>query len=160
MDAPAQPRPAKYEPQFFTPDEYAAIDHLSELIIPADRTPGAREAGVAEFIDFMTASDSEIQHPFRTGLSGLDAASKQKHGAAFVHLPEAQQTELLHSLAAGSAEDKAFFKMIRKYTVMGYYTSRIGLEELDYPGLKLYTHSPSCPHKGDPEHKRLPPPTV
>jgi hypothetical protein len=161
MDAPGQPRPEKYQPQFFTAAEYGTVDQLSELIIPADGTPGAREAGVAEFIDFMTASDAEIQQPFRTGLSSLDAAAKQKHGSAFVHLPEAQQTELLRSMAAaGSVEEQAFFKLIRKYTVMGYYTSRIGLEELDYPGLKLYTHSPACPHKGDPEHKHLPPPTV
>ena len=160
MDAPPQPRPEKYELQFFTPDEYATIDQVSELIIPVDRTPGAREAGVAEFIDFMTASDEDIQQPFRTGLSALETAAKQKHGNAFVHLPETQQTELLRSMAAGSAEDQAFFKLIRKYTVMGYYTSRIGLEELDYPGLRLYTHSHACPHKGDPEHKHLPPPTV
>src|SRR5579875_364704 len=60
MDA-SPSRPEKYTPQFFTPAEYRTIDQLSELIIPADTTPGAREAGVAEFIDFMTASDSEIQ---------------------------------------------------------------------------------------------------
>jgi gluconate 2-dehydrogenase gamma chain len=160
MDTRPQQRPETYQPQFFSPDEYAIIDHVSELIIPADRTPGAREAGVAEFIDFMTASDADIQEPFRAGVSALDATAKQKHGNAFVHLPEVRQTELLRSMATGSTEDQAFFKLIRKYTVMGYYTSRIGLEELDYPGLKLYTHSPACPHKGDPEHKHLPPPTV
>ncbi len=50
----------------------------------------------------------------------------------------------------------AFFKLIRRYTVMGYYTSRIGLEELDFPGLKFYSQSPECPHKNDPEHRHLP----
>ena len=38
---------------------------------------------------------------------------------------------------------------------MGFYTSRIGLEALDYPGLKLYSESPGCPHPGDPEHLHL-----
>jgi gluconate 2-dehydrogenase gamma chain len=45
---------------------------------------------------------------------------------------------------------------MRRYTVMGYYTSRIGLEELDFPGLKMYAQSPACPHKDDPEHRHLP----
>jgi gluconate 2-dehydrogenase gamma chain len=53
-------------------------------------------------------------------------------------------------------QQTSFFRLIRSYTVMGYYTSRIGLEELNYPGLKLYSHSPECPHKDDPEHRHLP----
>ena len=40
---------------------------------------------------------------------------------------------------------------MRNYTVMGYYTSRAGLEELDYPGLRFYSASPECPHKDDPD---------
>ncbi|MBV8072611.1 MAG: gluconate 2-dehydrogenase subunit 3 family protein [Acidobacteriaceae bacterium] len=149
----SQPRPSSYHPQFFTAAEYATIDELSELIIPADESPGAREAGVAEFIDFMTASDSEIQYPFRTGLTTLDASAIQKYGSSFVNLREAQQIELLSSM-----KNDDFFKLIREYTVMGYYTSRIGLEELNYPGLRIYSQSPACPHKNDPEHKHLPPP--
>jgi len=55
-------------------------------------------------------------------------------------------------------DGQAFFKLLREYTVMGFYTSRIGLEELDYPGLKMvYDEMPGCPHQDDPEHKHLPP---
>jgi hypothetical protein len=43
-------KPAAYRPQFFTGPEYAAVERLVEIIIPSDRTPGAKEAGVAEFI--------------------------------------------------------------------------------------------------------------
>jgi gluconate 2-dehydrogenase gamma chain len=39
---------------------------------------------------------------------------------------------------------------------MGYYTSKVGLEQLNYPGLKFYSASPECPHKDDPEHRHLP----
>ena len=35
---------------------------------------------------------------------------------------------------------------------MGFYTTRIGLESLDYPGLKFYATSPGCTHHGNPEH--------
>jgi hypothetical protein len=55
-------------------------------------------------------------------------------------------------------EGPAFFKLLRSYTVMGYYTTRIGLESLDDPGLRLYSASPECPHKDDPAHLHLPPP--
>jgi hypothetical protein len=44
--------------------------------------------------------------------------------------------------------------------VMGYYTSRVGLSELDYPGLRFYSQSPACPHTDDPEHRHLPAPRV
>ena len=44
------------------------VERLAEIIIPSDATPGAKEAGVAEFIDFMVAKRSEVQYGFRTGL--------------------------------------------------------------------------------------------
>src|SRR5262245_27603485 len=45
-----------YKPQFFSGDEYEIVSRLAELIIPTDGTPGAREAGVSEFIDFIVFS--------------------------------------------------------------------------------------------------------
>ncbi len=147
----------RYQPQFFTATEYQTIDQLSELIIPEDGTPGARAAGVAEFIDFMTAADSEIQRSFRNGLVWLDKTAKAAHGNAFLQLPEQRQTELLRQAASAKpgTEGHAFFDLVRRYTVMGYYTSRIGLKELDFPGLQMYAQSPACPHHDDPEHKHL-----
>src|SRR5215469_9003916 len=59
-------KPAEYRPLFFTPSEYAAVERLADVIIPSDRTPGAKEAGVAEFIDFMVANTPDVQYPFRT----------------------------------------------------------------------------------------------
>jgi hypothetical protein len=45
---------------------------------------------------------------------------------------------------------------MRNYTVTGFYTSEIGYKDLDNPALKFYSEIPDCPHKEDPEHKRLP----
>ena len=45
------PRAESYVPHFFTRDEYALVGILAALIIPADDSPGAAEAGVSEFID-------------------------------------------------------------------------------------------------------------
>jgi gluconate 2-dehydrogenase gamma chain len=162
--AGVQVRPGSYSPQFFTAQEYATLDCLTGMIIPSDGTPGAREAGVSEFIDFMVYSDPSIQYRFRFGLTWLDAHSEKLHGKRFAALTAEQQREILEHLAykerfrPQEQEGRAFFNLLREYTIMGFYTSRVGLEQLDYPGLKLYSESPGCPHPGDPEHRNLPPP--
>jgi gluconate 2-dehydrogenase gamma chain len=151
----------RYQPQFFTPEEYRTIEETTELIIPRDEGPGAKDAGVAEFIDFMVAHDDDIQFQFRTGLAWLDAFATEKYGGNFVALNADQQQALLKKLAYKDqyspleVQGQEFFKLLREYTVMGFYTSRIGLEQLDDPGLKFYSASPACPHKDDPEHLHL-----
>jgi hypothetical protein len=156
-------KPESYHPQFFTNDEYAIVERLSDLIIPSDGTLGAKEAGVAEFIDFMVASDPEVQYPFRTGLSWLNAHSMESTGKPFLELSTEQQTALLEPLAfkgkarPGGEYGRKFFSLVREYTVTGFYTSEIGYKELDNPSLKFYSESPECPHKDDREHRHLAP---
>jgi gluconate 2-dehydrogenase gamma chain len=151
-----------YTPRFFSADEYATVERLAELIIPSEGSPGAREAGVSEFVDFMVSIDPGVQYRFRYGLTWLDAHAQNLHGVPFRRLDEPSQTGLLEPLAyrqgnrAGEEEGRAFFKLMRDYTVMGFYTSKVGLEQLDYPGLRIYAESPGCPHPDDPEHRHLP----
>lgn len=160
----SETRPQTYAPQFFDAAEFAAIDQLCELIIPKGESPGARDAGVAEFIDFMVASDPKLQWPFRYGLDWLETRSMDLHGSGFTKLSDTEQEALLRTIAyrktcePTDGDGCAFFKLLRQYTVIGYYTSRIGMEELNNPGLRFYSESPACPHTGDPEHKHLPPP--
>lgn len=162
---PAQLRPMNYKPQFFSPGEYAAIERLTEIIIPKDESPGAKEAGVSEFIDFMAAhGEEDLQQPFKEGLAWIDKKAETDGGKSFVDLTPDKQTALLKSVAYKAltkpedVQGHIFFQTLRRYTVMGYYTSRVGFEELDSPELKFYSASPECPHKDDPEHKHLPPP--
>ena len=156
-----QVRPATYQPQFFTPAEYTMVERLAEMIIPSDATPGAKEAGVAEFIDFMVASDPEPQYAFRSGLAWLNAHSDHSLGKRFADLTPEQQTSLLEPLGfkdkarPGEEDGRRFFALVREFTVTGFYTSEIGYKELDNPSLKFYSESPECPHKGDPEHLHL-----
>ncbi len=151
----------QYKPQFFSPHEYQTMTILTELIIPSDETPGAREAGVGEFIDFMAASDPKVQYRFRYGLSWLDAHALRLHGRKFKDMKTEQQIGILNHFAyqdkhrEGEEHGRQFFKLMRDYTVMGFYTTRIGMQQLDVPTLKMYASSPACPHTDDPEHKRL-----
>jgi hypothetical protein len=161
QDAPVQIAHAAYTPQFFSPNEYRTVEVLVELILPAtedsshQHQPGAKDAGVAEFIDFMVYSDPSLQAQFRDGLTWMDKASKP---TSFAALSAEQQNGLLERLAykakyrESEKTGQQFFLLFRKYTLMGFYTSRIGLESLDYTGLKLYSASPGCTHEGNPEH--------
>jgi hypothetical protein len=156
-DDVGHPPSGEYVPQFFKLNEYQTIDVLTELILPSDSGPGAREAGVSEFIDFIVGSDSSLQAPFRGGLEWLDKAAAAARGrCSFAALSEAQQKNILDRLAYRKnhrPEEKVgqvFFSLVRKYTVMGFYTTKIGLEALDFPGLKFYAASPECTH---PEHR-------
>jgi len=121
--------------------------------------PGAREAGAAEFIDFMVFTDPKLQPPFRDGLAWLDLASRP--AASFLALLPKEQEAILERLAYKAkfrAEEKPgqqFFQLFRKYTVTAFYTTRMGLESLDYPGLTFYGTSPGCTHDGNPEHVGL-----
>jgi gluconate 2-dehydrogenase gamma chain len=103
MDEIAPTRPAHYEPQFFTPAQYALVERLVDLIIPPDgppdESPGAKEAGVAEFIDFMAANDPEMMQPFRNGLTWLDGFAHSSAGTVFIRLDTARQETLLSQLA-------------------------------------------------------------
>lgn len=160
-----------YRPQFFSAAQYRTVELLADLILPATPAshraagsghrmqPGAKEAGVAEFIDFMAFSDAKLQAPFKEGLAWLDQASTP--ASSFGALAPSEQEALLNRLAYkakyrdGEKPGQQFFQVFRKYTVIGFYTTHIGLQSLDYPGLTFYGTSPSCTHDGNPEHVGL-----
>jgi gluconate 2-dehydrogenase gamma chain len=171
-----------YRPLFFSPAQLELIVHLAEMIIPADDTPGARQAGVGEFIDFMVANrvpisgsghqdsprdsavafGSELQRQWLEGLAWIDAHCTYEFGHDFLKCSAAQQNAVLTALAYKSKYTPAtepgreFFQLLRDYTVTGYYTSRTGMESLGVPGLRsAWDRPPGCPHQDDPEHRRL-----
>ena len=112
--AAAQATPGPYKPLFFSAQHYQMVEHLAEMIIPADDTPGAKQAGVAEFIDFMVANrvpmsarrdvrstqdaiemGTEAQARFLSGLDWINARSKSEFGHAFMDCAPEQQKSLL-----------------------------------------------------------------
>ena len=52
---------ATYSPQFFNPDEFRTVEILAAMIIPTDDAPGAKEAKVANYIDFVVFSAAEFE---------------------------------------------------------------------------------------------------
>lgn len=144
-------------PAFFNKRQYATITELASLIIPTDETPGAREAKVNEYIDLIVGeSPFEVQKVFLDGLAWLDKTSKERHRKAFVDLSNAQQVGLLTEISkiknpAPLEETPAkFFKAIKDMTIDGFYTSKVGIEELGYIGNTVLDEFPGCTH---PEHQ-------
>jgi hypothetical protein len=130
------------EPRFFSSEEYGVLSRLVSLIIPTDETPGAREAGVAEWIDFLLgASDASRQRLYREGLGRL---TRQR--VAFAELADAAQEQALRELEASHPE---FFQALKEDTVFGFYTSEVGLRELNWGGHGFHGECPGCAH---PEH--------
>jgi gluconate 2-dehydrogenase gamma chain len=144
-------------PSFFNKQQYAAITELASLIIPTDETPGAREAKVNEYIDLIVGeSPFEVQKIFIDGLAWLDKTSKERYKKSFVDLSNAQQVGLLTEIskiknpAPQEATQAKFFRAIKDMTIDGFYTSKIGIEELGYVGNTVLDEFPGCTH---PEHQ-------
>jgi hypothetical protein len=135
-------------PRFFTKDEWALVDELSELIIPADaHSPGARAAGVAAYVDARLAeavlpADLEAQQRWRAGLARVNALSGDMHGGAFLAGTPEQRIAVLTLMSANEADPKApeeqFFRELKSRTIHAYYTSKIGIhDEMEYKGNTL-----------------------
>lgn len=147
----AKPTGKPYKLQFFSKNEYATITALTERIIPTDDTPGAREAGVAEFIDLLMFFDrTEVQEGMRQVVNDTDSVAYELHDTSFAKLTAVQQDGVITRMMT---EKKKSFDLIRNYTVMGYFNSKVGMEFLDVPFLKTWSGNTDCQH-ADPEHKK------
>jgi gluconate 2-dehydrogenase gamma chain len=85
---------------------------------------------VVDFIDRQLATRQKKALPaWRAGIRGLEAAARRHHGRGFSELPFEAQTALLRDIEKGVAEaadwtgvePKAFFRMLRDHTMMGFY---------------------------------------
>ncbi|MGH2348721.1 MAG: gluconate 2-dehydrogenase subunit 3 family protein [bacterium] len=139
FEAPAlRGRPAR----FLSPAEFAVLDELSELIIPADaHSPGARAAGVAGYIDARLAESLEPdwRARWRAGLQGMDDLARELNGKPFLEASPDQRVAVLTHAAVHESDPKTpleqFFKELKWWTVFGYYTSKIGIHvDQEYKG--------------------------
>jgi hypothetical protein len=140
---PAKPKavaPAKaWQPLLFDAHQSATVVALTDLIIPATDTPGAKEARVVEYIDLiLNDGAAERRNDFLQGLGWLDGYAIRVHGKPFVQCASDQQVSVLKALDKGATPElksgAAFFAEVKRLTVSGYYTTRIGIDELNKGG--------------------------
>ena len=148
---------ADWKPKVFDAHQDETVITLSELIIPATDTPGAKAALVNRFVDEVLADAAEPERrEFMRGRRWMDGRSNELFGTDFVKATPAQQTALLTIVS--SEKNKAFqdeigrdfFKAIKSMTITGYYTSEVGMkQELGDDGQMFFLEFKGCTH---PEH--------
>ncbi|HUE04158.1 MAG TPA: gluconate 2-dehydrogenase subunit 3 family protein [Bryobacteraceae bacterium] len=105
--------------RFFTAEEGATVDAICEALIPSDRDPGARAAGVVNYIDVqLTRHFKRYQRTYRDGLAAVDRASRAKFGRRFMEIQSEQQASVLAGVAE---ESKEFFELILAHVRQGFY---------------------------------------
>ena len=126
---------------FFTDHEMKTVTVLGNLIIPADERSGnAEDAGTPAFIDFMMKDQPWHQTGMRGGLRWLDHQSTRQFGKNFVDVSEAQQKKLLDQIAYPEratpemSQGVNFFNNFRDFVATGFFTSKMGIEDLGYIG--------------------------
>ena len=126
---------------FFDAHEMATITLIADLIIPKDEHSGsASDAGVPAFIEFIVKDEPVHQLPMRGGLRWLDIQCLDRYGKDFVSSTPEQRIAMLQEIAypmkakPGMQQGVAFFNKIRDLTAIGFFTTRMGIEDLGYKG--------------------------
>lgn len=145
--AAATPKAGPYKRQTFDDHQWHTVRVLCDLIIPADeRSPGATEAGVPEFLDdwiaFRTEQEGnqDLRAEILGGFMWLDHESQKLFQKDFADASEAQQKQILDRIAypkRASKEDQpgaSFFSELRILVIGGFFSSKAGVADLPYLG--------------------------
>lgn len=126
---------------FFTDPEMKTITVLVDIIIPKDERSGsASEAKVPAFIEFIVKDMPGYQTPMRGGLRWLEMHSLKTHNKGFTALSPEQQTKIIdqiaypYNAAPELSQGVAFFTTLRNLTATGFFTSEMGIKDLEYKG--------------------------
>ncbi len=148
-----------YVPKFFTANEFKLVRVLTDIIIPKDdRSGSATDAGVPEFMDFMMIDQPTRQVAMRGGLAWLDVECQQRFDKTFLNCTEAERTAVLDDIAwptrpstsagqapGGLAHGVAFFSNFRDLTASGFWTTKMGIDDLQFMGNRSVARWNGCP---------------
>ena len=141
-----------FVPQFFTASEYRLVSVLADIVIPKDERSGsATDAGVPEFMDFMMIDQPARQVAMRGGLAWLDVECQRRYDKIFLNCTDAERTAVLDDIAWPAkakpqfAHGIAFFTNFRDLTASGFWTTRMGIDDLQYMGNRSVARWNGCP---------------
>lgn len=152
-EARGRARSQGYTPRFFTPHEWDTVRVLVDLIIPRDERSGsATDAGVPEFMDFLLADGSDQQRTaMRGGLAWLDIECRKRFGRTLLECSETERAAVLDTVAwparapADLSHGVAFFNRFRDLTASGFWSSKMGVADLQYQGNTFVMEWQGCP---------------
>jgi hypothetical protein len=143
--------------------QFATLEVLVDAIIPTDdRSPGAKQARVADYVDLLLSEgDRQLTLQWIGGLAALDADAMSRFRAPFSRLSAGQLDSILQTISrnerAPQTALETFFVMAKQATIRGYYTSEIGIhQDLRYKGNQFLREfvgcqtedGKDCPHCG------------
>jgi gluconate 2-dehydrogenase gamma chain len=146
-----------FVPKFFTAHELRTVRMLVDYIIPRDeKTGSANDAKVPEYMDFvlndtfMTSDPNRVS--FRGGLAWLDLECRRRfNGKTFLTSTDPERRQVLDDIAwprrarPEMAVGVAFFSRARDMTASGFYSSKLGWQDLQYMGHVFNPKWDGCP---------------
>ena len=161
-----------YLPKFFNPQEWKTVRILVDMIIPKDERSGsATDAGVPEFMDYLMndPTDTDLQRErrqtaMRGGLAWINSVSERRFGHGFAEATETERTAILDEIAYSKDEQEdeaemreprdlrvmvkhgpSFFNSFRDLTASGFWSSKIGVDDLGYVGNRFVAEWKGAP---------------
>jgi hypothetical protein len=130
------PPAAAWTPKFFEGSQAEVMTALADVIIPKTDSSGALDAGVPAFIDSLMADvfPADAQQRFSAGFAEFETAAKASGGGkAFLEQDAAQRKasvqQAIESALAGEYEHRPFILVARELTLLGFFTSKVGITE-------------------------------
>ena len=146
-----------------SPAQYATLDAFVDTLIPTDdRSPGAKAARVADYIDLLLSeADYTLKLQWLGGLAELDEEAQAHFKTPYARLTPSQMETVVSGISRNERSPRtpveSFFVMAKTATIHGYYTSEIGIQqELRYKGNQMLQEfvgcatedGKDCPHCG------------
>ena len=167
----AEMQGAQYAPKFFNAHEYQTVRVLVDYIIPRDERSGsATDAGVPQYMDFVLSDQTPPPGPpnptrrfyvapttaqvnIRGGLAWLDTECIRRFGGGktFLRSSDAQRRQVLDDIAWPAkakpefSHGVAFFTRMRDMTAAGFFSSKMGVQDLRYMGNMPMAGWNGCP---------------
>lgn len=141
-----------FQPTVFTRHEWDTVNVLVDIIIPRDERSGsATDAGVPEFMDRMLVMYPEDALPIRGGLAWLDHECADRFGKPFVQCTTSERSAVLDDIAwprrakPQFSQGVAFFNRFRDLTASGFFSTKMGVADLQYQGNAYVPQWTGCP---------------
>lgn len=145
-------RGQQYQPKVFNAHEWRTVRVLVDIVIPKDaRSGSATDAKVPEFMDVFMQTRENMRTWMRTGLTWLDDECRKRFSKQFIDCDAAQRKAVLDDIAyprrarAEMQNGVRFFNNFRNFTASGFWSSKMGVDDLQYMGNRPMAQWNGCP---------------
>jgi gluconate 2-dehydrogenase gamma chain len=145
-------RGQQYQPKVFNAHEWQTARVLVDLVIPRDaRSGSATDARVPEFMDVFMETRENMRTWMRNGLTWLDGECQKRYTRTFLECDATQRSAVLDDIAwprRARQEMQAgvtFFNNFRNFTASGFWSSKMGIDDLQYMGNRPVSQWNGCP---------------